>query len=163
MKNLLISCTVTYGDQLQLNLPMAIITIWVLLMAFQDTLGFFPLKKKSDALGVFCQFKTLVENQLGITVKAIQIDWVENLDHFKITWRLWNYSSCDLSLCSPTELYCRKKHKHIVQIALTLLSHAYLPLKFWEEAFITDVYLINQLPSLTRLDHSNPLFTLFQT
>lgn len=55
-----------------------------------------------------------------------------------------------------------RKHKHIVQMVLSLLSHAHLPLKFWEKAFTTSVYFSNPLPIL---EHSKnkvtPLFALF--
>lgn len=39
------------------------------------------------------------------------------------------------------------KHRHIVEMGLTLLAHACVPLNFWDEAFLTAVYLINRLPS----------------
>jgi len=39
------------------------------------------------------------------------------------------------------------KHRHIVDIGLTLLSQASLLLKFLDHAFHTVVYLINRLPS----------------
>jgi hypothetical protein len=35
-----------------------------------------------------------------------------------------------------------RKHRHIVE-----LSHASIPLKFWDEIFSSIVYLINRLPS----------------
>lgn len=40
-----------------------------------------------------------------------------------------------------------RKHRHIVEVGLTILAHAAMPLKFWDEAFSTAVYLINRLPS----------------
>jgi hypothetical protein len=39
------------------------------------------------------------------------------------------------------------KHRHIVEVGLSLLAHASVPLKFWDEAFSTPTYLINILPS----------------
>ena len=39
-----------------------------------------------------------------------------------------------------------RKHRHIVELGLTLLHHASLPLKFWDSAFCTAIYLINRLP-----------------
>ena len=39
------------------------------------------------------------------------------------------------------------KHRHIVEIGLSLLAHAAMPLKFWDEAFAMAVFLINRLPS----------------
>ena len=40
-----------------------------------------------------------------------------------------------------------RKHKHIVEMGLTLLSQASMPLSYWDHAFHTEVYLINRLPS----------------
>jgi histone deacetylase 1/2 len=40
-----------------------------------------------------------------------------------------------------------RKDRHIVEVGLSLLAHASMPLKFWDEAFITATYLINHIPS----------------
>lgn len=40
-----------------------------------------------------------------------------------------------------------RKHRHIVEVGLSLLAHASMSLKFWDEAFLTTVFLINRLPS----------------
>jgi hypothetical protein len=40
-----------------------------------------------------------------------------------------------------------RKHRHIVEVGLSLLAHASMPLKFWDEAFLTATFLINLLPS----------------
>lgn len=40
-----------------------------------------------------------------------------------------------------------RKHCHIVETGLTLLSSASAPQSFWDEAFLTTTYLINWLPS----------------
>jgi histone deacetylase 1/2 len=47
-----------------------------------------------------------------------------------------------------------RKHRHIVEMALTLLAYASMPLKFWDEAVSTAVYLINRLPSKVLADES---------
>jgi histone deacetylase 1/2 len=41
----------------------------------------------------------------------------------------------------------QRKHRHIVEVGLALLAHASMPLKFWDEAFLTATFLINLLPS----------------
>lgn len=53
-----------------------------------------------------------------------------------------------------------RKHRHIVEVGLSLLAHASMPLKFWDEAFLTAVYLINRLPSRV-IDQATPLSRLF--
>lgn len=53
-----------------------------------------------------------------------------------------------------------RKHRHIVEIGLTILAHASMPLKFWDEAFLIAVYLINRLPSRV-IDNDTPYFRLY--
>jgi hypothetical protein len=40
-----------------------------------------------------------------------------------------------------------RKHRHIVEVDLSLLAYASMPLKFWDEAFLVVAYLINRTPS----------------
>ena len=40
-----------------------------------------------------------------------------------------------------------RKHRHIVEVGLSLLAHASMPLKYWDEAFLTAIFIINRLPS----------------
>jgi hypothetical protein len=49
-----------------------------------------------------------------------------------------------------------RKHRHIVKTGLALLAHSSLPVRFWDEAFLTACYLINRMLSRT-LHHSTPL------
>jgi hypothetical protein len=55
-----------------------------------------------------------------------------------------------------------RKHKHIVEVGLTLLAQASMPLKFWDEAFTTVVYLINHTPNMV-INYETPLECVFQT
>jgi hypothetical protein len=54
----------------------------------------------------------------------------------------------------------KRKHRYIVEVGLTLLAHASMPLKFWDEAFLTAVFLINRLPSKV-IENKPPLFRLY--
>jgi histone deacetylase 1/2 len=49
-----------------------------------------------------------------------------------------------------------RKHRHIVEVGLPLLAQASMPLKFWDEAFLTTTYLINRTPNRV-LNFSTPL------
>jgi hypothetical protein len=40
-----------------------------------------------------------------------------------------------------------RKHRHIVEMGLSLLAHASMPLKYWDEAFLAATYLINRIPT----------------
>ena len=54
-----------------------------------------------------------------------------------------------------------RKHRHIVEVGLSLLANASIPLKFWDEAFLTSTHLINILPSKV-INHDTPMEKLFQ-
>ena len=43
----------------------------------------------------------------------------------------------------PQNGRAERKHRHIVEMGLTLLGQAHMPLKFWSDAFQLAVYLIN--------------------
>jgi hypothetical protein len=51
------------------------------------------------------------------------------------------------------------KHRHIVEMGLALLSHASMPLKYWDEVFLAAVYLINCTPTKL-LSYDTPLHRL---
>lgn len=55
-----------------------------------------------------------------------------------------------------------RKHKHIVDMGLTLLAQSHLPYRFWDDVFTTAVYLINRIPAKT-LHYKTPLETCFNT
>ncbi|KAL4569482.1 hypothetical protein LXL04_025120 [Taraxacum kok-saghyz] len=42
-----------------------------------------------------------------------------------------------------------RRHRHVVEIGLTLLAQSNVPKRFWDFAFETAVYLINRMPSRT--------------
>jgi hypothetical protein len=55
-----------------------------------------------------------------------------------------------------------RKHHHIVEVGLSLLAHASMPLQFWDEAFITVVFMINRLPSKV-ISQETPFSLIWQT
>jgi histone deacetylase 1/2 len=52
-----------------------------------------------------------------------------------------------------------RKHRHLVETGLTLLSKANLPMKYWDHAFITAAFLINRIPTPV-LHNKSPYFVL---
>jgi histone deacetylase 1/2 len=64
-----------------------------------------------------------------------------------------------------------RKHRHIVEVGLALLANASMPLKFWDEAFLTTTFLINIIPSKVlgfespteRLLHVTPNYDALRT
>lgn len=121
------------------------------------------LRHKSEAFTAFLNFKTQVELQLDCKIKALQTDWGGEYRSFT------DYLTCNGIIhqhpCPHTHEQngvAERKHRHIVENGLTLLAQASLPLKFWDEAFHTSVYIINRLPS-PLLASKSPLEVLFHT
>ena len=58
--------------------------------------------------------------------------------------------------------FFERRHPHIVETGLTLLSHASIPLTYWPHAFTTTIYLINCMPTPT-LNLFSPYENIFGT
>lgn len=55
----------------------------------------------------------------------------------------------------------KRKHMKIVEIGLTLLAHASMPMKFLDHSFTNAVYLINKLPPSVLPEFTTPFQLLF--
>jgi hypothetical protein len=55
----------------------------------------------------------------------------------------------------------KRKHRHIIEVGLSLLARASMPLKFWDEAFLAATFLINRTPSKA-IHYQTPLERLYQ-
>jgi len=128
-------------------------------MIIVGTLGFFPLR----VCAIFNQFQIYVEHFFSHKIKCVQSDWgceyrslSKILQQKGITYRL---------LCPHTHQQngnVERKHCHIVETGLALLSHAKMPLHFWDDAFVTACYLINRMPNLS-LHQNSPFEILFHS
>lgn len=54
-----------------------------------------------------------------------------------------------------------RKHRHLVETGLNLLSNVQMPLKYWDHAFITASYLIDRLPTEV-LNIQSPFAVLYK-
>jgi len=94
-------------------------------------------------------------------IKAIQTDWggeYQRLSSFFTKVGISHQVSCPHA--HQQNGAAERKHRHIVEVGLALLSGASMPLKFWDEAFLTTTYLINRLPSAV-INFTTPLERLF--
>ena len=108
------------------------------------------LKKRSDVFQVFINFQNLVERKLNSKIIAMQTDWggeYEKLNSFFQQIGISHHVSCPHT--HQQNGSAERKHRHIVEVGLALLANASMPLKFWDEAFLTAVHLINMWPSRT--------------
>jgi len=107
----------------------------------------------------------MVERQFSKKILAIQTDWggeYQKLNAFFHRIGISHHVSCPHAHQQNGSV--ERKHRHIVEVGLSLLAYASMPRKFWDEAFVTATYLINRLPSkviqgqtpLERLFHHTP-------
>ena len=119
------------------------------------------LKHKYEVFQVFCDFQKLVERQFDRKIIAMQTDWggeYEKLNSFFNKIGISHHVSCPHA--HQQNGSAERKHRHIVEVGLSLLAHASMPLKFWDEAFLAATYLINRIPSKV-INNSTPLELLF--
>lgn len=113
------------------------------------------MKFKHEVTEIFLQFKSHVENRFSTTIKSFQSDGGKSDGGSEYTKRafqnilLKNGISFRSSCSNHPEQngLAERKHRHIVEIGLTLLAHAGMALSYWGDAIATAVYLINRLPT----------------
>jgi hypothetical protein len=118
---------------------------------------------RSEVQRIFLQFQTHVERLLDTKIKYVQSDWGEEYqklhNQFFRSLGIAHHVSCPHTHQQNDS--AERKHRHIVDTGLSLLAHAFMPLKFWDEAFVTSAYLINRLPTHV-IDNLCPLECLFK-
>jgi histone deacetylase 1/2 len=130
------------------------------------------LKQKSEVFQCFRDFQCMVERQFNTKILALQSDWggeYQTLNSFYKRLGISHHVSCPHS--HQQNGSAERKHRHIVEVGLSLLAHASMPLKFWDESFLTGVFLINRLPSKTihndtpyeRLHRTPPEYTFLRS
>lgn len=92
----------------------------------------YPLKLKSEAKNVFLQFNTYVERQFDTKIKCFQTDW--GGEYRQLLPMLQSLGIVFRHPCHHTHQQqgmAERKHRHIVEIGLTLLAQISMDLKFW--------------------------------
>lgn len=123
----------------------------------------FPLTTKSQVKEIFIQFKNLAETRFKTKLRNLYSD---NGGEF-IALRRFLSTHGISHLTTPPHTpehngMSERKHRHVVETGLSLLSSAQMPLTYWPLAFATAVFLINRLPTPI-LSHISPFQKLFST
>jgi transposase InsO family protein len=123
------------------------------------------LTHKSETFTLFKQFIALVQNQFKQSVQIFRTDCGG-----EFTSTAFNTFCADNGIihqlsCPHTPQQngvAERKHKHLIQCALALLSQSTLPISYWSYAVSTAAHLINKLPT-PLLSHQSPWESLFHT
>ena len=110
---------------------------------------------------MFIRFKALVEKFFSKPIKTLYSDNGGEYDALASFLTINGVSHLTSPPHTPEHNgFAERRHRHIVETGLSLLSHACMPPEFWTYAFTTACYLINRLPTPT-LSHKSPFFCLF--
>jgi hypothetical protein len=104
----------------------------------------FLLHAKSEVFKYFLEFQRLVEQQFDRKIIAVQSDWGEEYEKLNLFFR--NIGISHQVSCPHTHQQngvAKRKHRYVVEMGLALLTHASMPLKDWDEAFLAVAYVIN--------------------
>lgn len=102
------------------------------------------LQTKSQAFYAFIQFKTHVEKLLSTSIICFQSDGggeFKTFTPYLHSQGVEHRFSCLYS--SQQNGIVERKHRHIVDIGLTILSQSSIPFEFWDDTFSATIYLIN--------------------
>ena len=123
----------------------------------------YPLKRKYEVKDIFKTFKPLVENKFKTKIGTLYSD--NGGKYIALRSYLAEQGITHLTSLPHTPEHngmSERKHRHIVETGLTLLSTASVPKSLWHYAFATAVYLTNRIPT-TVLHNQSPYQKLFQT
>ena len=121
----------------------------------------FSTKRQIVLLSTFLKFKKFVKNLLKENIKALHIDMCG--EYKPLTQVLSDNGIMLQQMCPYTHQqngHAERTHRHIVELGVTLLAQAFMPLSFWWDVFSTIVYFSNKLPTLI-LNNQAPLRKLF--
>jgi hypothetical protein len=121
----------------------------------------YPIECKSDVFTIFPKFQAYVKHLFDRKIKSIQTDGggeFQKLRHLFTSHGIHHRLTCPHTHEQNGSV--ERKHRHFVEMGLTLLAHASAPLIYWAEAFQAASYLINRLPTPV-LQNSSPFQKLF--
>ena len=80
------------------------------------------------------------------------------MQQFLTTHGILHQSSCPYT--PKQNGIAERKHRHIIETAITLIYQSSLPLTYWFDAVATAVFLVNRLPNI-KLQNLTPFEALF--
>jgi len=109
----------------------------------------FPMINKGEVYSIFVYFHTFLVTQFSATLRVFQSDgggeYLSNkFKHYLLTKGIIHQMSCPYT--PKQNGLAERKHRHILETAITLLQTAHLPPKIWFDACATSIYLINRMP-----------------
>lgn len=121
------------------------------------------MKDRSEVFSKFMSFTNEIQIQYSATLKVFQSD--NALEYTSSTFKQYFHSKGIVheTSCAYTPQQngvSEHKHRHLLEVTRSLMTHMSVPKHHWPEAFLTSCYLINRLPS-TSINNKIPFQLLF--
>ncbi|GJW19214.1 putative RNA-directed DNA polymerase [Tanacetum coccineum] len=110
----------------------------------------YMLKGKDEVFECMLTFFNLIKNQFNKMVKAFRSDNGSEFVNQRFTKFCVDNGIIHQTTCAYTPQQngiVERKHRHLLNVARSLLFQGGLPLNLWSECILTAAYLINRLPS----------------
>lgn len=117
---------------------------------FTRSVWIFLLKNKSDVFDNFEIFYNLLSNQFDKKVKIVRSDNGTEFVNGKFQKNFKNNGIIHQTTCAYTPQQngvAERKHRHLLNVARSLLFHSGVPLKYWGDVVLSAAYLVNRTPS----------------
>lgn len=117
---------------------------------FSRAVWVFLLRGKDETFENFLTFYNLLKNQFNKTVKIIRSDngsefINQRMNNFTKQHGILHQTSC---VHTPQQNgIVERKHRHLLNVARSLMFQGGVPLNMWTECVLTATFLINRLPS----------------
>lgn len=111
---------------------------------------FYPLRSKSEFFDIFLLFQKRVENQFDKRIKVFQSDGGGEFTSNRLQKHFQDNGIAHHKSCPYTPAQngiAERKHRHIVELGLSMMFQSQVPLHHWVEGFFTATHLINMLHS----------------
>jgi IS30 family transposase len=106
------------------------------------------LRFKSEVFSTFVEFQKLVEHLFDRKIIMVQTDWGDEYQKLHGFFsKIGNTHHVSYPYAHQQNGSAEWKHRHIIEVGLSLLTQASMPFKFCDDAFLAAIYLINHTPS----------------
>ncbi|GJT30079.1 putative RNA-directed DNA polymerase [Tanacetum coccineum] len=108
------------------------------------------LKTKDEVFDCIVNFIKLIHNQFNAKIKTFRSDNGTEFVNKKMFSLLADLGIIHHTSCPHTPQQngiAERKHRHLLNVARSLMFQGGIPLNFWSDCILTAVYLINRLPS----------------
>uniref|UniRef100_A0A151UGL4 Retrovirus-related Pol polyprotein from transposon TNT 1-94 n=1 Tax=Cajanus cajan TaxID=3821 RepID=A0A151UGL4_CAJCA len=108
------------------------------------------MKDRSELLSIFMSFFNEIKNQFGRIIKIFRSDNAKEYFSSELSSFLSSQGVLHQSKCPHTSQQngiAKRKNRHLVETARTLMLNANVPVHHWVDAILSSCFLINRMPS----------------